>query len=199
MLPATIDRNEHFSIVLDDKRGFHALLVVADALGRPEPFVPLWIGTCQDAGTLSALARWLGVRRAQWQDWGKLAERVGAHAFARHMQELIAVEPLGHVVATVVTLQDDPRELTIAEQIQDAAGTRTELIYQHRFANAAARARFNRWFQTGANVDALEAFVQLAYCKGTKSLGVELDRLAGATFATGKRRKPQRRFARATA
>lgn len=199
MLPANIDRNEQFSIVLDDERGFHALLVVGDALGRPEPFVPLWVGTCQDAGTLYALARWLGVRRAEWQKWGKLAERVGTHAFARHMQELIAVEPLGHVVATVLTLQDDPRELTIAEQTQDVAGTRTELIYQHRFADAAARDRFNRWFQTDANFNALEALVQLAYSEGTKSLGVELDRLAVATFATGKRRKPQRRFARATA
>jgi hypothetical protein len=192
MLPAIIDRNERFQIMFDDTRGFHALLVTSDQLGSPKPFVPHWVGTCLDRGTLNALVRWLAFRRDQWQDWGRLAERIGRDAFAQHMHEMRAVEPLKHVIGTTMMLQDDPCEVTIGEQLQDESRVRTELIYRHRFASAAMRNRFHRWFHTGDNFYALEGLVHLAYSGGAKALGIELDRLAAATFSTAKRRKPRK-------
>ena len=39
MLPETIDRNERYRIVCDERRGFHVLLVTTDMLGRERPFV----------------------------------------------------------------------------------------------------------------------------------------------------------------
>lgn len=192
MLPAIIDRNEHFQIILDDTRGFHALLVTADQLGGSNPMVPLWVGTCLDSATLSALARWLGFRRDQWQGWGMLADRIGHKAFAQHMHEMIVAEPLENVVGTTMTLQADPREVTIGEQLQDSFRMRTELIYRHRFVSAAMRNRFDRWLHTGDNFHALEGLVHLAYSQGTKALGLELDRLAAAPVVAAKRGKPRK-------
>ena len=195
MLPAIIDRNEHFQIILDDTRGFHALLVSADQLGGSNPMVPLWFGTCLDGVTLSALARWVGFRRDQWQAWGALAERIGRNAFAQHMHQMFAAEPLENVMGTTMTLQVDPLEVTIGEQLQDSFRMRTELIYRHRFASAAMRDRFDRWLHTGDNFQALERLVHLAYSQGTKALGLELDRLAAAPVAAAKRGKPRKRRA----
>lgn len=195
MLPAIIDRNEHFQIILDDTRSFHALLVTADQLGGSNPFVPLWVGTCLDDGTLYALARWLGFRRDQWQDWGKLAERIGRNAFAQHMHEMFAAEPLENVMGTTMTLQDDRREITIGEQLQGGSGMRSELIYRHRFASAAMRDRFDRWLQASGNFHVLEGLVHLAYSEGTRALGIELDRLATAPVSSAKRHKRRARMA----
>ena len=189
MLPAIIDRNEHFQIILDDTRGFHALLVTADQLGGSNPMVTLWVGTCLDDATLSALARWLGFRRDQWQDWGKLAERIGHEAFAQHMHAMMVAEPPEHVLGATITLHADPRELTIGEQLQGGSGMRSELIYRHRFASAAMRDRFVRWLPASDDFHVLERLVQLAYSEGTKALGLELDRMAAAPVAAAKRRK----------
>ena len=175
MLPAIIDRNEHFQIILDDTRGFHALLVTADQLGGSNPMVTLWVGTCLDDATLSALARWLGFRRDQWQDWGKLAERIGHEAFAQHMHAMMVAEPPEHVLGATITLHADPRELTIGEQLQGGSGMRSELIV--------------RWLQASDDFHVLERLVQLAYSEGTKALGLELDRMAAAPVAAAKRRK----------
>lgn len=195
MLPAIIDRNEHFQIILDDTRGFHALLVVAGQLGVSMPIVPLWVGTCLDRGTLFALTRWLGFRRDQWQRWGRLAECIGEKAFAQHMHEMIVAEPLEHVMGTTMTLQDDRREIAIGEQLQGGSGMRSELIYRHRFASAAMRDRFDRWLQASDNFYVLEGLVHLAYSEGTKALGIELDRLAAAPILSAKRRKRRARMA----
>ncbi len=189
MLPAIIDRNEDFQIILDDTRGFHALLVVADELGGSKPIVPLWVGTCLDRGTLCALTRWLGFRRDQWQRLGRLAECIGEKAFAQHMHAMMVAEPLEHVLGATITLHADSRELTIGEQLQGGSGMRSEPIYRHRFASAVMRDRFVRWLQASNDFPVLERLVQLAYSEGTKALGLELDRLAAAPVAAAKRRK----------
>lgn len=189
MLPAIIDRNEHFQFVLDDTHGFQALLVVAGQLGVSMPSMPLWVGTCLERRTLLALTRFLGLRRDQWQRWGRLAGCIGEKAFAQHMHAMMVAEPLEHVLGATITLHADPRELTIGEQLQGGSGMRSEPIYRHRFASAAMRDRFVRWLQASDDFHVLERLVQIAYSEGTKALGLELDRLAAAPVAAAKRRK----------
>lgn len=168
------------------------------------PVKALWAREVANLRTLLALQRWVAVRRDLWEDWGRLAETDNRDAIVAHMEKLLAEQPIGEVMGTIVRRIDgDDRLISLGEMVFGAGGLRMEELYRHRFATAQARDRFLDWFHTGDNMQAAEELVHVGFCLGTDAVGRALDRIAvempkrapapdAWSLADGRRRKRAR-------
>jgi hypothetical protein len=180
MLPTHIE-NENYRFVIYNRNPLCILFASQAMINARVPTESLWHREAANKESMRALARWVGVRRASWQEWGRLAEAIGRDAFYRHMHDLMIAEPPALCTGTVVQRQDDPREIAMGEVTHGASGMRFEVLYRHRFASPAASDRFYDWFLTDRNCDLADSLLQIAYSKGTAALGKILDDLAAET------------------
>jgi hypothetical protein len=188
MLPINIEEDETYKFVVNRER---SLCIV---FARPEmtivngPVEALWHREAADERSLRALIRWAGVRRARWQDWGRLAEEIGREAFYQHMRDLMATEPPAECTGTVVQREDDPQEIVMGEMMHGAAGIHVEELYRHRFPSSAARDAFYDWFCTGRNCDLAADLLQIGFSQGTAALGEVLNEIAAGPLGRAERR-----------
>jgi hypothetical protein len=198
MLPAQIEENENYKFVIDHGNPLCVVLASQALLAANTPVQPLWHREAGDQRSFDALIRWIGVRRARWQEWGRLAEALGRDRFYLHMAERMALEPIRECVASVVQPLDDPRALRIGEMLNGATGMVIEELYVHHFDTAAKRKQFLDWFYTADNCDHAGALIQVAYSHGTTVLGEMLDQIASGPKHSKANRKTARRSARKT-
>ena len=194
MLPEHISQDEKYKFVIDNRQGFYIVFVPGYLFGHHTPFEPLWHRQAGDERSFRALVRWVGVRRARWQEWGRLAEALGRNAFYQHMHDLMIAEPVAECVGWTVQGLDDPHEVGMGEMIQGPNGLQTEELYRHRFKSAAARDRFFQWFYSDENFNCAPALLQIGYSRGTAELGKTLDELAEEVPKAQPRAKGKRKL-----
>jgi len=198
MLPTHIEENEKYKFVIDRRNGLCVVFATQEMMTVNGPVEPLWHRKAGDERSLGALIRWIGVRRACWQDWGRLAEEIGRDAFYQQMRDLMDAQPIAECTGTVVQRQDDANEIVVGEMMQGAAGIQIEELYRHRFPSPAGRNAFYDWFFTDRNCDLAAALLQIGYSQGTAALGEALDEIAAAR-AKPLSRAGRRRRAKAAA
>jgi hypothetical protein len=178
MLPSTFDDNAAYAVLADTRQGFHFVLASQEMLAQAQPFDPLWVFECGDQRSMIAVGRWLAVRRAQWQEWGSLAEAQGRSALGEHIATLMESEPIGEVMGSIIRFDPDPRSLTVGESVVTRGGVRNEILYRHRFSTTGKRKRFFGWFQKNASSGGPEALINLAVTDGTAALAEQLELIA---------------------
>lgn len=193
MLPSYIDNTEPYRFVIDRRNTLCIVFATQAMLTTNGPVVPLWHREAGDARSLNVLIRWIAVRRDRWQEWGRLAEALGAEGFYAHMRERMAAEPIAECTGTVVKRRDDPVEILISDLMHGPHGIFLEPLYLHRFATPEAREAFYDWFLAGDNHESIEALVGVAFSDGTAVVGALLDRLAETAPAPLKRAGRRRR------
>lgn len=193
MLPPFIDNTERYRFVIDRRNTLCIVFATQAMLEANGPVTPLWHREAGDARSLDALIRWVAVRRDRWQEWGRLAEALGAEAFYAHMRERMAVEPIAERTATIVQRQDDPNEILIGEMMHGPQGLFVEPLYVHRFATPEALAAFYDWFNAEQNYQDVEGLVRVAFGEGTAVLGGILDKIAASTGSAITRAERRRR------
>ena len=198
MLPTYIEVNEKYRFVIDNRNSLCVIFATQAMMNAKVPTEPLWHREAGNDESMRALVRWVGIRRAHWQEWGRLAEAIGRDAFYRHMHDLMTAEPPALCTGTVVQRQADPREIAIGEMMHGPAGLHLEMLCRHRFASPAACDRFYEWFLTDRNCDLADPLLQIAYSQGTAALGQVLDELA-TDGAKPLSRAERRRQAKAAA
>lgn len=192
MLPAHIEENENYKFVIDHGNPLCIVFASQALLAANASVQPLWHREAGDERSFKALVRWIGVRRARWQEWGRLAEAVGRDRFYRHMHERMAAEPIGECVASVMQPLDDPRALLVGEMLNGPTGLVTEELYVHHFDTPAKRKQFLDWLYTDDNFNHAGTLIQVAYSHGTTVLGEMLDQIANGprrSKANGKTRR----------
>jgi len=180
MLPTSYDPGEQNYFLRDERDGYKMLFVSKAIMNGPRPFTPFWVGTCADHNSLTGLARWVQMRRDQWDYWAQLATEEGAGALARHIDRLVREQPLESVTATIVQKTEDPLEVAFGEMLHGVRGTRTEIVAKHSFRTLEAVDRFFDWFYSGSNCHLAEGLLNIAYAEGTDALGEALDEIADA-------------------
>ncbi len=146
MLPDAFDDNAIYDLRATDSQGFHIVLVRNDALVTSEGIDPLYVFTCGDRFSLDAAWRWFSVRRALWQEWGKMAEDEGPAAIIAHIKRLQLADPIGVLESSIFQAAKEPKVLNIGDVVLTANGMRMEILYRHRFATPGKRKRFLAWF-----------------------------------------------------
>ena len=187
MLPEYIDQSDRYRFTANTSRGFHVGFFEFAPNDIERPVAQHWLRECGDERSLKAMIRWLVVRRADWQKWGRLAEALGPDAFDSHINQLMEAEPIVEAVSVSVTKRADPREIALGDVVAARDGVRIEVLCVHRFSSANARDGFFNWFLTDRNGDQTETLLNIAKVRGTVALGEVLDELAECP--TPKRRK----------
>lgn len=193
MLPPYIDNTERYRFVIDRRNTLCVVFATQAMLAANGPVTPLWHREAGDERSLNALIRWIAVRRDRWQEWGRLAETIGAEAFYSHMRERMQEEPIAEPTGPLLQRRDDPVEILLGEMMHGPQGMFLEPLYLHRFASPEAREAFYDWFFQGTNHENLAALVDVAFSDGTALLGEMLDRLAEVGAAPVPRAERRRR------
>ena len=193
MLMNHIDEDEKYQFVANTGDRLHLVFATRETIeqvGRVK--MPLWSREAGDDRTLRAMVRWAAQHRAQWQEWGRLAEAIGHDGFREHIDRLWAEEPPALTLGETVTVDEDPAVLVLGEMVDGPDHHRFQTLYAHRFPSAEIRTRFLTWFYAGRNSDVIQQLVGIAYAQGTAALGAVLNDLA-ANAAAGKAPRGRRR------
>lgn len=197
MLMSHIEKKPKYEFLVDQRDGRRIVLLADRATIDAGGGTPLWYREAGNDESLQAILRWTGLRRARWTEWGELAERIGTQAFFAHMESLWEAEPLVRSLGTTITPAEDPEVLLLGEMIDGPCGIRFQLLYEHRFADAAARRKFLDWLHE--NVSLSGALLNFGYGSGTIELGGLLDDIAADQAARsaprGRRRGRRIRMA----
>lgn len=193
LLPRVIRQDEEFQFALDDRNGYHLLFVTKEMLGKSRPFTPLWALPCRDAAAAKVFSRWLAVRRNQWANWAKMAQTMTPLDFDTYMGELLAAEVLMEVESTMLRQYPDGYELAFSHVFEWGRDIRVEEVVRHKFGSRQAYEGFVDWLNTGNNMLAIEALVQIAFSEGTDAFGEALDRLATTKPITRHQRRARER------
>lgn len=178
MLPVSLDDNEIYEVLSDNRQGFNLVLVHKEMPEGAAVLKPLWVFPCGDQRSLDAASHWCLVRRALWESWGALAEEQGSNALRDHMAELMAQEPIGEVVGTIVQADREPRVLNLGELLMTADGCQKQILYRHRFSTPGKRKRFFDWFGRNMNNGSSERLMDLGTQRGTAAIAASLEQIA---------------------
>jgi len=179
-LPRVIEDNPQVDFRLDDRgSGFNLLFVTAEMLTQ-SPFTPMWLMQCADRATLHAAGRWAAVRRQRWADWATLAEALGHEDFDAYMRQLLADEPMMHVVATMVHTNYDASEVVFSQMLGSGTVGCSEEVVRHRFASTEAMQRLLRWLYADGVTDRADQMVHYAFSTGTDAFGALLEDIGKA-------------------
>lgn len=182
MLPDIIDLNAAGYTVKVGKSGGRLFLLFVDRAGsNKQSSRPHYVRECADRATLAALERWFALRRDLWQEWGRLAEKVGADAFREHMDALLAAEPPPFVAGTVAMPLDDPHEIAFGEVLQEGTNSRVEVVRVHRFASEDVRRRFLQMREAGDFSQLGLKLLEIGWREGGVAVSRTLDDIAAGS------------------
>jgi hypothetical protein len=178
MLPDAFDDTAIYDLRGTDRQGFNIVLFRKDAPVTSDGVDPLYVFTCGDRFSLDAAWRWFSVRRALWQEWGRMAEHEGPAAIIAHIKALQSDDPIGVLQGSVFQADKEPKVLNIGDVVLTATGMRMDILYRHRFTTPGKRKRFLNWFKQNAANGSPEHLVDLAVTNGTADLAEALESIA---------------------